>query len=785
MYLKLLKDNDLPRHYRERHLAWVECALAQLLEKSSSQKICKYWSDASDRIIKGVWNDLKIPEERLTLFALGKWGACELNLSSDIDIIIVSQRPPGKEDYTYLRRFKSLLSDNTEYGFCYRIDLDLRPGGRLAPPIASINQFDDHYWSQGSTWEKIALLRLRPICGAPEIINAVKKTATSFSYRKFIDFGLIDHISQLRSLIHFQKDMPPKKHISLKFNEGGIRDIEFYINVLQLMHGGRIPDLRTYSTDLAITRLMEHNILEKEKLETLRSTYWKLRELENITQVIDDQQTHLWPPQNMAKAKIFSQTELKYLCLNTKNIVEAGILPPKQEIEQLPSVEKQEVWLKKLGFSENSIKKTWKDLIKTNIRSSSPQNGQQKFESFLMKFTIELYKHGVDRDLGLSLLAEFISAIRAKASFFNLLLRNEKLLNGLAVLFGTSPYLGGIIASRPALLDSFVLRLVEHDTTVLDILLEQLTEQKSLSEVINANQFLTKDDLSRLNESLTDTADDICNTLFEGLHNEYGPSSLEILCLGKWGGKELGLKSDLDFIFVTENTPLEIDHKIAKRFISRLGEQHSGGNIYNVDLRLRPSGKAGPLLCTIKQLKDYLQNKAAAWERQSYLKARWLKPTRPKLYDQLRLGQITEHDKNELKNIRTQLLNKEVTDSSIDIKFCRGGLIDIEFCAQISLLSSGLQPQGTSTAEHINTLKENIKGWEEKGDQLLKAYNSLRRIEQLHQISSSLSGTTIDFNKNFRLCALLKSTASVLHEKYKELLNENYETIKSLDPIYG
>ncbi|NJL24030.1 MAG: hypothetical protein HC902_01815 [Calothrix sp. SM1_5_4] len=257
----------------------------------------------------------------------------------------------------------------------------------------------------------------------------------------------------------------------------------------------------------------------------------------------------------------------------------------------------QKAWLGQLGFSNETIHSAWDQLMKATALSHKNDRDERARQEFLYAFIVELSKHkGLDRDLGLNLLVDFVRATRAKATFFSMLLRTPRLITDLARLFCLSPYLGAILASRPELLDHFILQTEEDWSPDMQTLLEQMSERKFLTELWAANQFLSDGDLEGLCARITLRADEISSRLLWQLKHEYPLATVEIVALGKWGGGEMGLRSDLDFIFITPEEPSQDDFKVARRFISRLTDPLKAGQLYAVDLRLRPSGQSGPLL---------------------------------------------------------------------------------------------------------------------------------------------------------------------------------------------
>jgi glutamate-ammonia-ligase adenylyltransferase len=348
-----------------------------------------------------------------------------------------------------------------------------------------------------------------------------------------------------------------------------------------------------------------------------------------------------------------------------------------------------------------------------------------------------------------------------------MLLRLPRLIQDLSRLFCISPYLASILVARPELLDHFILRVDEAWASEAQALLQQMSERKLLTDLWAANQFLVDGQLEDLFERISSSADEITAQLLRSLKIEFPKAKLEIVALGKWGGHELGLRSDLDFIFVSPETPNEDDFKVARRFISRL--------MYDVDLRLRPSGQSGPLLVSIDRLHEYWRQDAQAWERQAYLRARSLSSialNRTDLFSRA----LEPSDLAELKRIRSKLL-KPLQREGLDVKHAPGGLIDIEFAAQTALLARAKSVATTATLDMLKEL-----AWP---DRLGEIYLELRRFEQMLRLASShkIKQVAVESPIFHKASALMQLAPEATWKKIEDLLNEAQALLKPLDPV--
>lgn len=750
----------------ERNELWSRCALSAKNNTEPAKKICLDWSLTADQLLAKAFAH-SFPNQKIALFALGKLGSQELNLSSDVDILLVANEA-SDIIVPRLRQFQKILTDRTASGFVFRVDFDLRPGGKQGPLIPTLDQFKDYYGNYGETWERLAFVRLRPLCGDSAIQNEVMSFAKKFSFRRHLDFTLLEELKSLRSKIqgHYWS-RSQENVIDLKLGVGGIRDVELFAHALQVIHGGRDPSLQIRGTTEALELLEKKRLLPAEEVQFLSQHYWNLRTLENYVQALHDEQTHLLT--TTGPHPDFVDRALKTLAAEMRRCDQIV----RSLLGEAPSEVPLEEELRKIGLPEKDLEELWQEILGQEVLSRNKGRDELARKAFLSAFLETLQKQKGDTRLALLLLKDFIHGTRAKATFFSLLLREKELLSELAWLFGHSPYLSRILCNRPELLDSFVYRAQDKYSQDLGTLLEELAEKRLLSEVINGSEFLEDKNLPSLFKNLSSTADAIVKSLLGALTEEH-PSSLQVLALGKWGGEELGFRSDLDFILVTPEEPTENDYKVAKRLVSRLTEPHRGGSIYSVDMRLRPSGKAGPLVISEPDLRKYLATEASPWERQAYLKARWIgTPAKPLTAEFIKKG-LSADDLKELNRIREQLVPHSPI---LNLKLSEGGLVDIELALQTSLLIQKITPPSSHTLDFFSALGA-------KAQRLRENYVRLRQAEQMLQLVASESLVELNPNhKSFQDLALsLQTSPANLLKEISDLFALNIDLLKELDP---
>lgn len=757
--LSFSSPSDL-RHQTRTH-AWVAAALGTILNTESAEKVCSAWSETARVLLTDVFNEC-FKDSQIALFALGKLGSDELNLSSDVDILIVSLEE-DPQHLKALRQFQKILSEQTPRGFLFRVDFDLRPGGRQGPLIPTLDQFVDYYGNYGETWERLAFVRLVSIAGHVDVISPVAAFAKKFTYRKHLDYTLLGDLKSMRGKIRQYYSPRSSEDIwDLKLGVGGIRDVELFTHALQVIHGGKNPKLQVASTTRALNLLEETKILPVEDATFLRSHYWRLRQLENFVQAQNDEQTHLL--EKALPLPTWAQQIRTHLEMDFKHCDQiVSTLLGKTSTRSLSSV----------TIQSNASQEVWQEILQIEVLSRNKERDEQARLQFLNEFYETLQRQKGNIDKALQHLKEFIKSTRAKASFFTLLIRNKNLMDELAWLFGHSPYLSQILSSRPELIDSYVYRSQELNKEDLAILLEQLVEKRLLGELINGSHYLEDKNLEVLQGNLSATADEIATTLLAELKKEF-PSDIEILCVGKWGGNELGFRSDLDFIFITPQEPVENDSKLARRFINRLTESRKGGSIYAIDMRLKPSGKAGPFVISESQLKEYLTVDAQPWERQAYLKARKLSSSAKSLQNCVLSKKLSTTDLQELERIRQDLVRYSV--DSVDLKYVEGGMLDIELFTQAEILANSTAVESTSTLDFLSVIAHS--------ETLQRNYLRLRQVEQMWQLVSTEGGAKVRLNhESFQyLAKALQLSTNELNTELSSLISENLQLLNQLDP---
>ncbi len=664
------------------------------------------------------------------VIALGKLGGLELNYYSDVDVMYIYSDEGKTEktgitnreffDYVFSQMTKYLTKRNIE-GQTWIVDLDLRPEGKKGLIAYSVPSIEIYYWTVGRTWERNMLIKARYCAGEKSVYEQFDKVIQPFVYRSIVGYEVIDEIVKMKRLIEEDAVKKDKDIFDIKKMDGGIREIEFSVQVIQLLHGYKYPQLRERNTLKALEIIEKLGFLSKEKVQILTDAYLFYRRLEHLIQIKDCIQTQKlklkdveYYATHMGLNKEEFLEKFEYFRKNVKRIfeeivpVEEHLTPIQKYIITKHGEEEALKYIQKLGFSNpkwalNLIKKifttkeyismssTWKDMLLEFIAEFEKdlKNFQDR-ESFLLNF----YKLMVEGKMT----RIFASALE----------QNRKLVEFILNIARSSDYITDILSKDPEILDfafgvEDILKTEEDFNKELSLikendLVEKLKKLKKITEVLATLKYLSRlneengiERLTELNQTLTNLADFILKKLYE---HEKGKDFI-IYALGKLGSKEMNIGSDLDIIFVFKDEKSKFENiDIPQKIITDLTKPTSYGYLYQVDLRLRPYGRSGELAPSLSYYKEYFDKDAREWERLAWTKSRYITGDE-KIYEEFEVL-VNEFlfkkpiDKDFIDSavemrFRLEGLAKEKSDE-IDIKLGKGGIADIEFLVEIFLL---------------------------------------------------------------------------------------------------
>ncbi|MDX2170037.1 MAG: hypothetical protein SF182_23405 [Deltaproteobacteria bacterium] len=711
--------------------ALLDAALRRALARVALQVGPPFWT--------GVEGNAVSP--RFTVLGLGKLGGEELNYSSDVDLIYVRESlaaedgPGGLSPDEYygrvVKELARLATTTTGAGFLYRIDLDLRPEGQSGPLVVPAEMLTHYYDAWAATWEKSAFMKARPVAGDRAFGWQVIRGLDPILYRSSMDFASVAAIRAMKERVE-QESERAGGTFNVKVGRGGIRDIEFVAQALQLLHGGRIPQVRTRSTQQALTALAEVGVLPRDEALALLDAYAFLRRTENRLQMEAERQTHRLPADDAGLARLGRALGLG-ADADPAAAFRAALDAHRVRVEAAFGA----------LFADDDVQRLL-DLFQRQVPQLLAQPATRSQIELLAAAFARALGAVPDTERALNNLDRFIAGVGARTFYYGLLLDRPELVERLTAVFAASEYLSGILAAHPRLIEPIfsdpnvlvlapdALRAVlaelradvaaergNDDTeSALDAL--RLLHHRELVNIglLDLTGKITLDDAET---GLTDLAEVCLDAALELARVELarrGPAPAAaahgeflVVGMGKLASRELTYGSDLDVIFLydvrdaDDQALLEAQEhyaRLAQKLIWALQTRTRCGACYQIDARLRPSGNQGLLVTSLASFARYHAGSAQTWERQALLRARPVTggARLGEAFDTLRRGillrPLPPTAAEEIHRVR-QRMEVELAGEGPgrrDFKLGRGGLLDVESVVQyLQLLHGAAHPE--------------------------------------------------------------------------------------------
>ena len=753
------------------------------------------------------------------VLGMGKLGGLELNYSSDIDLIFLydhegrtdAARPISNAEFFELlaRELVRLITETTELGAAYRVDLRLRPEGRRGPMAVSVARAAGYYDSRGRTWERQAYIKARSVAGNLELGRRFLEELAPWVYRRYLSWADINGIRALKRRIERQAHESGGELRNVKTGRGGIRDIEFVIQFLQLLNGGDLPQLRTGNTLEAIARLGQVGCLSDQERSILAENYVFLRKLEHRLQAMFDLQTHTLPDDRVELRKLAvrmgyvdrprgaaldafqrdyrMKTELNrrildHLLHGAFGAGETAEAEVDLVLDPDPAPERVEAVLGRHGFRD--VRQAYQNLMalaEERIAFLSTRRCRH-FLAAIAPRLLHAVSQTPDPDSTLVTLGRIADSLGGKGVLWELLSFNEPSLRLCVELCAYSPFLTDILTSNPGMIDSLM------DSLVLDRLPTPEALRAALDELcrgaedigpilhsfkndhvlrVGVRDLLGKEDVTATTGVLSDLAEACLERIVarqrERLLEKFGrpevgagrrrgqPCEAIILALGKFGGRELNYHSDLDLVFLYEadgrtagaavpgggTSNQHFYSELAQRVIKALSQLSVQGKLYDVDARLRPTGRSGMLATSLDEFVRYfLEGDGQLWERQALCRARvvYASPHAARAAAAAVQRAVFARpwraaDAAEIRAMRARL---EETASPGDLKRGPGGLVDIEFLVQMLQLRYGKRNTSIRSPNTLEALAELYAAGQLDADDFSffqKSYRFLRTLE--------------------------------------------------------
>lgn len=693
----------------------------------------------------------------LFVLALGKHGARELNYSSDIDLTIfyepgapgiASATDPQALAIQLVKGIVRLLNERTGDGYVQRVDLRLRPDPGLTPIAMPVHAALGYYESVGQNWERAANIKARPIAGDIEAGRAFLKELEPFIWRKYFDYAAIADIHAMKRQIyavrgHDQITVPGH---DLKVGRGGIREIEFFVQTQQLVYGGRRPSLRGARTLDMLDELAREGWVTPEAAAELATAYRFLRDLEHRVQMVNDEQTQKLPRDDedlasLARLAGFTRGELDKALTRQMRIVERHYARLFEAVPGLASEAGSLVFtgveddpetlntLRRLGFQRP-------DMVAETVRGwhfgrrpaiTTPR--AREIVTELVPGLLEAFGNSSDPDGALLAFDNALQRMPAVVELFSILKNNADLRRLFAEILGSAPRLSGIVAQSPHVLDVLVDPEFLHGLTIeatrarivprleretdMELFLERARELARAERFLLGTRVFSRVlPLAEAGHAHTAIAGIFVELVlkrvraeFAKIHGHIPGAEMILVAYGKAGSREMTANSDLDLVVIYEAPPDAISDggrslmpaeyfaRLTQRLVSALSVQMRTGTLYEIDLRLRPSGRKGTVATSLAGFRDYQKTEAESWEHMALSRARPLAGDSGLGRRWREEAQAILATPREAKTVlagvaamRGLMAKEKPGRNRFDVKDWPGGLVDCEFIAQAMVL---------------------------------------------------------------------------------------------------
>ena len=723
---------------------------------------------------------------------MGKLGARELNVSSDIDLIYVYEddgqhgsqtqgpRPVSLHEYFgfVAKRLYALIGETTDDGFVFRVDLALRPNGNSGPPAVSLSMLEEYLQVQGREWERFAWLKSRVVAPRAAVSSgralALRSLVTPFVYRRYLDYGVFEGLRQLHRRIRDEAQRRamgrPERGNDVKLSRGGIREIEFIVQLMLVVRGGQFPEIRTRSTLRGLQRLVGRGLMKPEMAEKLASGYEFLRRVEHRIQFLDDQQTHLLPGND--DDLIWIARSMGYACdTDTGNKARppkpgsCGLLDRFMEVRETVAAEFDALLRDGQGSSaaaegervacrgcapaplpvdSETLLERLPAALAERVRpwSTSPRVQGLRDESRLRLGRLMQRTGAAMHDDGCSATAalrfvDWLEPLLRRESYLALLVERPEVHQRLLRLLGLARWPMQYLMRYPGVIDELADARLMNQRFDRAALIAELEDRRAgwqrsgeddedklldtLRRAHHAEVFRTlvrdvegqlsveqvADDLSSLADTMLELAVRWAWARLKQRHRE--TPGIAVIAYGKLGGLELGYGSDLDVVFLYDDSDepdeaakqkaQEVYGAFVRKLITWLTLRTAAGELFDIDTALRPNGGSGLLVTSVDAYEKYQvgrgSNTAWTWEHQALTRARVAAgtPAVAERFEATRRAVLTaERDptalREEVRSMREKVrAGRPVPAGKFDVKHSPGGMMDVEFAVQFLVLS--------------------------------------------------------------------------------------------------
>ena len=698
-----------------------------------------------------------------TIIALGKLGAEELNYSSDVDLLILHdlaiaplRQEQAQPFYVGLTRdLVRLLSATTADGIGWRVDLRLRPDPGATAVSIDVDAAIGYYESLARTWERAAFIRARPVAGDVQIAKRFLSQIQPFIWRRTLDYTVIE---DMKTMLR----RPPQSNgwlgYNLKIGKNGIRQIEFFTHVLQLVAGGREPSLRQHQTAAALRALAKFDWITSDQASALIAAYHQLRRTEHRIQMLADSQTHSLPRSQSELAhfaNFMGHAEPADLCAALAAVQDIIALHAEHKILHSPAdhtashknillddYDSLVAWLAQNGFARpHDVADTLSGWMAGRIAATRSERARVLLNRLMPDILMHFATAAAPDDI-FAALAQFIEGLPASVQIFSLLDYNPQLTRLLCDMLVLSPQICDRLRRYPALFDLLLYRAffapIEEPNSLKKLFHEKIAElpvELALDQIkilVRELKFRAQvqtlsfaNDTDQLEASLTiaEAAIDSVLTLVRAdMVRRYGEIDVEIsiVALGRLGVKQLTAGSDLDLLILYDADPDVVSNgqrklpaasyvlRLAQTMVSWISTPTAEGTLYDVDLRLRPEGQAGAVATSLDRLATYFDRDAWIWEKQALTKARPIAGDAD-LNDKIQqlINSIINHNQPKdrlvtaISDMRQRIQKQQKPASQWHLRQIAGGLTDFDLLTQAWRLQYGALFSGSGQSARV------------------------------------------------------------------------------------
>jgi glutamate-ammonia-ligase adenylyltransferase len=744
-----------------------------------------------------------------------------------------------------------LLQEHTADGYVFRTDLRLRPDPGATQIALSVEAGLTYYESFGQNWERAALIKARVVAGDVEAGEEFLRQLSPFVWRKYLDFAAVADIHAMKRRVHAFKGhgaIAVEGH-NIKLGRGGIRDIEFFAQTQQLIAGGRHPELRTRGTIETLERLTLGGWITPGAAKELTEAYLFLRRIENRLQMVGDQQTHIIPAEReeldrVARLSGFADTnafgdalldQFKRVEAHYEVLFEKIPEPPRSAPNIVVADDNDPAalaGLERLGFSNPTAAvaaiRAWQSGRYAATRS---ERTRERLTEFLPSL-LDAFGRSAEPDLALATFDKVIAEMPAGLQLFSLLAANPSLLRLIADIMGTAPRLARILGRRPRLLDAVLdpgfFGAVPTPAKLKELVGAALAEASDYQDALDRARIIGREQAfligvrvisgtlsaRQAGAAYADLAETLIETLAarveEELVRSYGRlpgGKAAVLAMGKLGGREMTAGSDLDLIIVydyegdgsqsdgAKSLPgTQYYTRFTQRLIAALSADTAEGSLYQVDMRLRPSGNQGPVATKLSSFILYQLGSAWTWEHLALTRARLVTgpaSLRREIGTTIREVLSRPRDRakvaEDVKAMRAKIADDKGSAEVWDLKQARGGLIDLEFIAQfLQLVSAAERPEVLDQNTELALTKLSAAGVLSPGDAEVlvpaaRLYHTLTQLlrlcldrpfvaDEAPRALKDLLARASDMPDFATLEATVKDTLTAVHEAFERIV---------------